>query len=253
MKKGTLVAILILIIAIACLALITKYKRVKYTLVDICFMYYPENYGNYPYVQGFWNSANNPTLTVTVDGKIVHSEFTFDVLEATYDTYYGGVLSADYKICNANGECLTYEGDSLYAFNYQNDYSNCVNDCNKYNVVGQCKYASKTPVPYTCDYICRYQSNLYIPSLIETAQNKLTPTPTYTITITKVRYYDKNTYTWKDADPSKYPYIAYAVWYNPNEKPWEPKTPSREINLVFIGVLSILGLAGIVIAIIAKR
>jgi len=183
----------------------------KATLVDICFYYYPENYGKYPYVQGFWNSANDPTLTISVDGRIKGRHFAFDKLELVNDVGYDGALEVHYKICTTK-ECK--EGyDTIYPFSYSNEYSECMDNCYKYNIPGQCKYASQTPIAYTCDNICRYQGTMSIPL------DQLAPDKQYTVTITKVRYYRNG--NWYDADKSKYPYIVWVVFYDPADKPWE--------------------------------
>jgi len=190
------------------------FQKRLYSLVDICFMYYPENYGKYEWVKGFWASGDNPSLTITVDGRIKHAEVAYDKLEASSDYGVGGAFMVYYEVCNSKGDCVSDE-QTFYAFDYGDEYSNCINDCNKYNVPGQCKYGSETPIPYTCDYICRYQGSaniLFSPMMILPADK------TYTITIKRVRYLvDGN---WVDADRGKYPYIAWVVFYDPNDKPW---------------------------------
>jgi hypothetical protein len=216
MKKKTrnLIIIVLILAVLFSVYYFNFYKGqiTKYTLVDICFSYYPENFGNYPYTQGFWNTANQQTLTISVDGRIKNQYWVYNKREVTSDVGVGNAIRVFYKTCNLEGEC--FEGNQiLYAFDYDNEYNNCINDCYKYGYPGQCKYYSKTPISYSCDFICMYQGDTSF------SLNMIKPSKSYTITITKVqRSYQGQ---WLDVGSDKYPQIVYSIFYDPNDKPWE--------------------------------
>jgi hypothetical protein len=223
-KKTRNIIIIILILAILFSVYYFNFYKgqiVKYTLVDFCFSYYPQNEGKYPYIQG---KLNIPTQTFNIGGKIVSTQVIYKMFNPQMwcsGSGMGGDLRVFYKLCNSKGDCVERD-DYLRPWTYQNDYSDCYNNCNKYNYVGQCgsEYRAKLPISYTCTNICLYQGDFYIDYF-----NQIPGDYSYTLTITKVRKYvcsDCYHCSWVDgsiSDLTSTTEMYYLIFYNPNESP----------------------------------
>jgi len=182
---------------------------VPFSLVDMCFSYYPENWGKYPYVQG---KLYNPT-TINFKGKFIGSQVVYQKLSYGSPDYI-----IYYRVCNSVGNCVE-NWDYIRPFSYSGEYSDCYNSCTKYNWPSQCSYGYKLPIPYTCSNICNYDTSLL---MLDSLGKVPDPNGQYTITITKVKKYQNG--NWVEVPYQDFN-IYYVVFYDPTSSPFPQPSP----------------------------
>jgi hypothetical protein len=273
--KWLIVGILILLVGVAYKSGIffRNYPVMFHTLVDLCFSYYQENEGKYPYIQG---RLSIPTQTFNVNGKIVAPFVVFKKFNPQMwcdSSGYGNELWVFFKLCNSKGDCVERD-QIIYTWTYKNDYNDCLNNCNKYNYVGQCKSEArqKLPIAYTCTNICLFQGDFSINYF-----NQIPGDYVYTLTITKVKkYYCTGSCSsikceWVDTSTGDLPEMYYVIFYNPAESPittttttppttTPPSAPSGEVvkpqpteTYIAIGIFAVIAILVAIIFIFRKR
>jgi len=191
---------LIIFLTISLVLLYFFYKPVKYTLVDMCYLFDPGNFGNYKYIQG---KLSNPT-TINFIGTLKATQTIYK-----HPSYGSNTYQIFYKICNSKGECVE-SSNMIYPFDSSNSRSDCLKSCYTYGWTSQCTYSYKTVIPYTCDNLCDYEDL----GMLNKIASVPDPNGKYTITITKTRVYVGS--NWQDTTYTDFN-IYYQVFYDPNQ------------------------------------